>query len=506
MRDEHFTPLGRKLVWAILGTALLALVLTMALNLLFAIHAHQHDAARRAHSLTSLLAASLAVAVDFDDPDAAREDLGSLALIPQVNGAAVYVNDDTLFAAYGEPPPPPRDVSAQSRTAVTLVRLEVAQAVPTASPGTWLVLTVSLADQWATIGRALLIALAILAVVFVVCVRVAIRFRQQLTDPLAELGRTVADIARRRDYSRRAEYRSDDEVGMFVTGFNAMLERIENRDAELRRHREYLEQMVAERTRQLERNKRELERKNLMLVAEMRRRTKAEMIREEVERINRHDLKSSLSLVIGYPELLLAEGGLTERQAKNIRRIRAAGYRMLDMIRNHLDMFKMEHNLYSLRRSPVDMVETLCSLEEEFAPLLASSGIVLNMEIDGIEMVGLERFDILGEEPLLRAMLRNLIQNAIEASNQGDTVLVRLEDGPRRQVSVYNPTPVHPEVRQRIFDKYVTHGKENGTGLGTYFAALIARTHGANITMRTDNAYGTLMTVSFRQRPETGVE
>ncbi|MUM76769.1 HAMP domain-containing protein [Pseudodesulfovibrio sp. F-1] len=497
MRGEAFTPLGRKLVWAILGTTLLALALALALNFLFAIHAQQQDAARRAHSLTSLLATSLAAAVDFDDQAAARENLDSLALIPQVNGAAVYVNGNTLFAAYGEPPPPPRGTSPQNRIEVTFARLEVTQDVPSASPGSRLVLTVSLADQWAAIGRALLIALAILAVVFVICIRVAIRFRKQLTDPLAELGRTVADIARRRDYSRRAEYRSDDEIGMLVAGFNAMLERIENRDAELRRHREYLEQMVAERTRQLERN-------NFKLMAEMRRRTKAEMIREEVERINRHDLKSSLSLIIGYPELLLAEGGLTEPQARNIRRIRAAGYRMLDMIRNHLDMFKMEHNLYSLRRSPVDMVETLCSLEEEFSPLLGSSGVLLNMKIDGVEVVGLERFDILGEEPLLRAMLRNLIQNAIEASRKGDTVLVRLEDGPRRQVSVYNPTPVPPEVRHRIFEKYVTHGKENGTGLGTYFAALIARTHGANITMHTDNESGTLMTVTFRHHPETG--
>lgn len=502
MRADRFTPLGRKLVWAILGTSLLALVLALALNLLFVVHAHEHDTAQRARSLANLLASSLAVAVDFDDPDAAREDLASLALIPQVAGAAVYVNDQTLFAAYGEAPPPPQDPSPGAQTTVTLLHLTVAQPVPSAAPDCRLVLTLSLADQWSAVGRALLIALVILAAVFTICVRVALRFRRRLTDPLAELGRAVADIAQRRDYSRRAEYRSDDEIGMLVAGFNVMLERIEKRDAELRHHRQYLEQMVAERTRQLERNKRELERKNLMLVAEMRRRTKAEMIREEVERINRHDLKSSLSLVIGYPELLLAEGGLTDSQARSIRRIRAAGYRMLDMILNHLDMFKMEHNLYSLRRALVDLVETLCSLEEEFAPLLSSSGVSLDMELDGDKVVGLERFDIQGEEPLLRAMLRNLIQNAIEASNQGDTVLVRLENGPRRQVSVYNTTPVPAEVRHRVFDKYVTHGKENGTGLGTYFAALIARTHGATIVMRTDDAYGTLMTVIFRHHPD----
>jgi len=235
-----------------------------------------------------------------------------------------------------------------------------------------------------------------------------------------------------------------------------------------------------------------------MLEAEIRRRTKAEMVRDEVERINRHDLKSSLSLVIGYPELLLTEGGLNDQQVKSVKRIRAAGYRMLDMIRNHLDMFKMEHGIYSLRQKPVDLVETACALEEEFAPLLASLGVSLNIELDEAEVVGVEQFAVRGEEPLLRAMLRNLIQNAIEASNRGGLVLMRLENGPRKRVSVYNQTPVPAEIRHRVFDKYVTHGKENGTGLGTYFAALIARTHGANIVMRTDDQAGTLMTVVFR--------
>lgn len=384
-----------------------------------------------------------------------------------------------------------------------LSSLTVTWPVASASPGSWLVVTVSLADQWAAMWRSLLIALLIMVGVFAVCIRVAIRFRRRLTDPLTELGRAVSDITLHEDYARRVEYRSDDEIGMLVAGFNTMLEKIGQRDAELRGHREYLEQMVEERTRQLEISRQELERKNLMLEAEIRRRTKAEMVRDEVERINRHDLKSSLSLVIGYPELLLTEGGLNDQQVKSVKRIRAAGYRMLDMIRNHLDMFKMEHGIYTLRQKPVDLVETACALEEEFAPLLASLGVSLSIELDEAEVVGVERFTVRGEEPLLRAMLRNLIQNAIEASNRGGLVLVRLENGSRKRISVYNQTPVPTEIRHRVFDKYVTHGKENGTGLGTYFAALIARTHGANIVMRTEDLAGTLMTVIFR---DTGTD
>lgn len=266
-----------------------------------------------------------------------------------------------------------------------------------------------------------------------------------------------------------------------------MLSRIEQRDIRLNRRRRNLEEIVAERTGQLKQKHVELERNNRLLLEEIQKRARAEMIREEVERINRHDLKSGLSLVIGYPEIMLKDGELNANQEKTLKRIRAAGYRMLDMIRNHLDMFKLEKGIYSLRRSSVDLIDIFCGLEEEFIPLLESSGVRLDMLLDGVQVVGDEELPVCGELSLMRTMFRNLIQNSIEASEYGDRVTVKLKTGERLTVSVSNPTAVPNEMRRRFFDKYTTHGKDNGTGLGTYYAALIARTHGADITMTTDD-------------------
>ncbi|MBI9079879.1 MAG: HAMP domain-containing protein [Pseudodesulfovibrio sp.] len=496
MNSRQFTPLGRKLAVAILGTSLLALLLALILNLISMLLSHRDDAANRARSLTSLMATSIAVAVDFDDADAAEEDLSSLALIPGITGASVYVNGTKLFASYGKGP---QSVTAERPDVLMqLSKLTVVWPIASDSSKCFLIVDVSLDDQWAALSRNFLIAFFIMAGVFGVCIKAAIFFRRKLTDPLLTFTGTVSDISKCKDYSRRVEYDSNDEIGLLVSEFNSMLEKIEQRDIHLQNHQEYLEQKVDERTHELELSKLDLMRNNSMLVEEIRKRTKAEMIREEVERINRHDLKSSLSLIIGYPELLLRNGGLSGIQEKHIRRIRAAGYRMLDMIRNHLDMFKMEKSIYSLSSRPVDLVETVCGLEEEFAPLLGSRGVTLGVELDNCEVVGDEHFVIPGEEQLLRAMLRNLIQNAIEASETGDKVILRMDNYTKKQFSVFNPAPVPKEVRSRIFEKYVTHGKENGTGLGTYFAALIARTHGANISMKTDDGSGTVMTVSFR--------
>jgi signal transduction histidine kinase len=493
------TPLGRKIAAAILGTTLAALALSFLLNAIPMIHAYRQDGADKARSLAELMAASLAASVDFEDPEAAAENLRTLSLNPGVTGAAVYLDDGTVFAAYGVPP----DYAALDGAGVStaLSYLTVAAEVPSGSKGCLVALNVSLAGQWDFLESYLVSGGGILLCVFVVCLKLAGKFRRRLGDPLRELTEVVGDISGSRDYSRRVDYVSDDELGVLVAEFNAMLGRIEDRDARLIRHREMLEQRVEERTLQLRVKQLELLKYNRRLHSEIKRRAQAEMIREEVERINRHDLKSGLSLVIGYPELLLQQGDLNPEQVKLIKRIRAAGYRMLDMIRNHLDMFKMEKGVYALTRLPTDLVQTLCDLEEELAPQLASGGVRLAIRLDGRDVVGDETFTVSAEGPLLRTMCRNLIQNAVEASRPGDEVAVSLEldHAGRPCLAVTNPTPVPAQIRERFFEKYVTHGKENGTGLGTYFAALIARTHGADITMSTGEETGTSLRITFRR-------
>ncbi|MGE4424204.1 MAG: ATP-binding protein [Pseudodesulfovibrio sp.] len=499
MSDAKMTPLGRKIAAAILGTTLLALALSFLLNALPMIHAYRQEGVDKARSLAELMAASLAAPVDFDDPKAAAENLRTLSLNPGVLGAAVYLGDGTAFASYGAPPP----FAALAGPGVTsaLSSLTVAAAVPSGNKGCMVALTVSLAGQWDFLESYLISGAVILLGVFVISLKLAGKFRRRLGDPLRELTEVVGDISGSRDYSRRVEYRSNDELGVLVAEFNAMLGRIEDRDARLNRHREMLEQRVEERTLQLKVKQLELLKNNRQLYSEIQRRAQAEMIREEVERINRHDLKSGLSLVIGYPELLLQQGDLSAEQIKLIKRIRAAGYRMLDMIRNHLDMFKMEKGVYSLNRLPIDLVQTLCDLEEELAPQLTSGGVRLAIRLDDRDVVGDETFTVSGEGPLLRTMCRNLVQNAIEASRAGDEVAVTLahDHAGRPCLTVTNPTPVPAEIRERFFEKYVTHGKENGTGLGTYFAALIARTHGADITMNTGDETGTTLRITFRR-------
>nr|WP_321258286.1 CHASE sensor domain-containing protein [uncultured Pseudodesulfovibrio sp.] len=497
MSSKQLTPLGRKIVAAILGTTSIALVLAFVLNLMPMIIQFRQAAVNRTIAQAELMAASLVAAVDFDDASAAQESLETLSFIPDVMGAAVYVDNVTPFAAYGLAPQRVEAEEALSELGVSSVT--VAMPIPSDLQGSVLVVTLSLEDQWSIMQGYVLIAFLSCPIILFCCYRVAIHFRRRLGDPLEQMTDTVREISANKDYSRRVDYDSDDELGVLVTEFNSMLSKIQSRDQQLSNHQEMLEETVEERTMQLKRNELELLQNNRLLLSEIKKRAQAEMIREEVERINRHDLKSGLSLVIGYPELLLSEGDLNSRQEKHIKRVRAAGYRMLDMIRNQLNIFKMEKGIYSLSRSSVDLVEIMCGLEEEFRPMLESMGVTIQIHLNGQEVEGSEVFAVPGEGPLLRAMFRNLMQNGIEASCRGDHVSVYFFDDEGKSIVIANSKVVHTDVRRRFFDKYVTHGKENGTGLGTYFAALIARTHGADISMKTQPDMGTFITILFKE-------
>ncbi|NMC49719.1 MAG: ATP-binding protein, partial [Desulfovibrio sp.] len=80
----------------------------------------------------------------------------------------------------------------------------------------------------------------------------------------------------------------------------------------------------------------------------------------------------------------------------------------------------------------------------------------------------------------------NLLRNAVESSPEGGEVTVSLgEEGGEAVVAVTNAGEVPEDVRDRFFEKYVTAGKRDGTGLGTYSVLLAARAHGGRAELDT---------------------
>ncbi|EFL50364.1 histidine kinase [Solidesulfovibrio fructosivorans JJ]] len=226
-------------------------------------------------------------------------------------------------------------------------------------------------------------------------------------------------------------------------------------------------------------------------------RKKAERLREDVERMTRHDLKSPLTAVLTLPQLLRRDGNLTERQTDMLSLMQHAGYRMLNMINQSLDLYRMERGVYELTPQKVDLLPILDNIAGELHSVIEEHGLTLDILVRGEARAAGDTFVVRGEEMLLYTMLSNLVKNALEASPPGERVTVELAEGKTLAMAIKNAGAVPQQIRATFFEKYATAGKKDGTGLGTYGAKLIAETHGGKIAMHTSEAAGTAVTVFF---------
>lgn len=199
------------------------------------------------------------------------------------------------------------------------------------------------------------------------------------------------------------------------------------------------------------------------------------LLRESMEQIMRHDLKSPLTGLIMIPQVILGKKNLTDQQVQLLNSMQKAGMNMLQMINRSMDIFRMEKKMYKPQLNEVDIFSVLrevsdvlkMSDENEHDTLFFFNGVPASRE---------DHCLIQSEEMLLFSLFSNLLKNAYEASSESQPVKVSLSCGDEVLISIENFGSVPETIRETFFDKFVTSGKNKGSGLGTYSAKLIVTT------------------------------
>ncbi|HEX2546252.1 MAG TPA: PAS domain-containing protein [Ramlibacter sp.] len=220
-------------------------------------------------------------------------------------------------------------------------------------------------------------------------------------------------------------------------------------------------------------------------------------LREEVERIGRHDIKTPLNSIVAVPRLLREERRLGPEADELLGIVERAGYRILSMVNLSLDLYKMEQGSYIFRPDAVDLSDLVDKVLADVKVHAASKGVRFDVDLAGAPYAW-------AEELLCYSLLANLTKNAVEASPEGELVSIRAEAGEGATVLLHvrNRGAVPQAIRGSFFQKYATLGKASGTGLGTYSARLMARVQDGDIAMRTSDEDGTTLTVTLRAAPE----
>lgn len=207
----------------------------------------------------------------------------------------------------------------------------------------------------------------------------------------------------------------------------------------------------------------------------------------KVERIMRHDLKTPLNSILGFPQVLLADDSLTPDQREMIGIIADSGKKMLDHIDQSLVMFQVESGEYTYVPRRLNLCTTLKWLMRRAESILRSKSIVLRVERDGFPLDLEEACPILSDEQLIRPLLSHLFMNAVEASPKGGTVTIALDTKKGLELTIRNTGVVPPSIRSDFFAPYNSVDKATGAGFGTYVAKLMADALGYGLEMRTDD-------------------
>jgi len=222
-----------------------------------------------------------------------------------------------------------------------------------------------------------------------------------------------------------------------------------------------------------------------------------EHLKEDVDRIVRHDLKSPVIGMMNAASLLLMDEEAVKGETRKLLEvIQQQGDKVLRMIGMSLTMYKMEAGTYKYVPERVDFMCVVRRVLVELGEVANSKNTPVGVLLDGKEPGDEAVLPTMGVDLLYDSMLANLLKNAIEASPFGQPVELSLEGGEYPVVSITNSGAVSGEIRDVFFDKYVTSGKRTGSGLGTYSANLIVRTVGGSIEMNTsDDLDSTTVTV-----------
>lgn len=234
--------------------------------------------------------------------------------------------------------------------------------------------------------------------------------------------------------------------------------------------------------------------RNLMDKERESERTKNELITNVA-----HDLRTPLTSIIGYLELLSAQSGLTpERQKKYIDIAYGKARRLEKLIGDLFGFTKLNYGKIAMNITRVDIIKLLSQLLEEAYPSFTDKNLSYELQSNVPAKV------ISADGNLLARLFDNLINNAIKYGADGKRVLVKVHAGQELvQVSVTNyGYVIPPEELPLIFNKFyrVEHSRSSstgGTGLGLAIVQNIVEMHGGEITAKSD-LNGTVFMVTLQ--------
>lgn len=274
-------------------------------------------------------------------------------------------------------------------------------------------------------------------------------------------------------------------------------------DLELKKHRDGLEDLVRERTRELERSQQALQ----YLLEDVK---EANARLKELDRLKSlfiasmsHELRTPLNSIIGFTGILLQglAGPMNEEQKKQLGMVKSSSVHLLSLITDIIDLSKIEAGKVDISIDRFDLAETAREVLASFVPPAERKG--LAMEIDAPHTL-----PVMSDARRVRQVLMNLVGNAVKFTDHGGVRVRLTEKDGVAEVSVIDAgAGIREDDMDKLFRTFsqVTSSempKHEGTGLGLYLSKKLITLLGGEI--EAESEYGRGSVFRFRLPLERG--
>lgn len=207
-----------------------------------------------------------------------------------------------------------------------------------------------------------------------------------------------------------------------------------------------------------------------------------------------HDLRSPLTAILGYVELIERAGPVTPQQAEFIRRVKTSVHTTTELIDDLLDLGRVEVGLID-ELAPVDMKAIVSAAIEALQAQVERKSLTVKLAAPD------ELPAVLGSHTQLGQVAANLVGNAVKYTPEGGEVRVMLRKEQRQLIlHVADTGPGIPlEEQTRIFERFyrATNALPSipGTGLGLAIVKTIVENHRGRIWVDSKMGEGSIFTV-----------
>lgn len=214
----------------------------------------------------------------------------------------------------------------------------------------------------------------------------------------------------------------------------------------------------------------------------------AERRKDELVMYLAHDIRTPLTSVIGYLNLLEETPDMPiEQRAKNLHITLEKAYRLEEMINEFFEITRYNSRQIKLAKEQVNLCFMLVQLSDELSPLFSRRGNSVILDVD-------ENLTICADANKLARVFGNILKNAAAYSYPDTEIRISAEIRNHLvNLSFQNRGPAIPaETLSALFDKFYRLDKARisdtgGTGLGLAIAKEILHLHGGTIRAVSEN-------------------